>query len=162
MGHYAKVMGNIVVDVIVAKQDFIDSLEQDDAVQWVKTSYNTRGSVHYEPDSNTPSADQSKALRANFASIGDTYDPERDVFIPKMPFLTWKLDEETFTWYPPQPRPDDISDPDGNMIAFWVWMDEEYRETGDGWCLRELGVPYETPEPKVEIFKRALGIDVTE
>ena len=48
---------------------------------WVQTSYNTCAGVHYEPNSSTPSSDQSKALRKNFAGIGYTYDRGRDAFI---------------------------------------------------------------------------------
>ena len=40
---------------------------------WVQTSYNTRGGVHYQPNTHIPSEDQSKALRANYAGIGDIY-----------------------------------------------------------------------------------------
>ena len=76
MGHYAKVIGDTVVQVIVAKQDFIDTLP--DKNMWIKTSYNTHGGVHYTQDENnrrsTPSSDQSKALRKNYAGIGMTYD----------------------------------------------------------------------------------------
>ncbi len=50
MGHFAKVEDGIVTDIIVAEQEFIDSLPTDENSQWIQTSYNTRGNVHYGPD----------------------------------------------------------------------------------------------------------------
>ena len=113
MGHYAKIVNNKVVKVIVATQDFIQNYSDGEPElnkfpsSWVKTSYNTRGGIHYQPDSNTPSTDQSKALRGNFASVGFTYDEELDVFYPPQPFPSWNLNNETFTWESPIEYPTD-------------------------------------------------------
>ena len=100
VAHYAKVVEGIVETVIVADQEWIDTLDG----TWVQTSYNTRGGVHYgqdlEPDGGVP-------LRKNYASIGDTYDPVRDAFIPQKPFSNWILNEDTCLWVPPIARPDD-------------------------------------------------------
>ena len=70
MSHYAKVNNTIVEKVIVAEAEFFDTFVDSSPGAWVQTSYNTRGGVHYEPNSNTPSGDQSKALRKNYAVIG--------------------------------------------------------------------------------------------
>jgi hypothetical protein len=105
MAHFAKVENGIVTEVIVAKQEYIDSLK--DNFRWVKTSYNTRAGVYYEDNSDTPAKDQSRALRKNYAGIGYTYDKKRDAFIPQKPFESWLLDEETCTWVPPKPLPKD-------------------------------------------------------
>ena len=107
MGHYAKVIDGTVTDVLVATKDFIDSGAVGDPSIWIKTSYNTRGGVHYEPNSNTPSIDQSKALRKNYASPGFTYDSARDAFIPPKPFPSWVLNEDTCLWEAPYLKPDD-------------------------------------------------------
>ena len=101
MAHFAKVEDGFVVQVIVAEQDFINTLNG----TWIQTSYNTRGNVHYAPNSNTP--DDGVALRKNFAGIGFTYDSEKDAFIPPSPFPSWILDEETCLWNPPIPHPED-------------------------------------------------------
>jgi len=103
MGHFAKVVDQIVVTVIVAEADFIATLE--DANSWIQTSYNTRGGIHYMPNSITPSDDQSKALRKNYAGIGYTYDSERDAFIPPKPYPSWLLDETTCLWIAPKVKP---------------------------------------------------------
>ena len=103
MAHYAKIENNIVTNVIVAEQDFIDTLE--DKELWVQTSYNTRGGVHYLPDSNTPSGQPH--LRYNYAGIGFTYDEERDAFIPPKTYDSWILNEETCLWEAPISYPQD-------------------------------------------------------
>lgn len=105
MGHYAKVVDNIVISVIVAEQDFIDSYDDGTPCQWIQTSYNTRGGIHYQSNTTTPSIDQSKALRKNYAGIGFTYDPNRDAFIPPKPNPSWILNEETCLWESPVPYP---------------------------------------------------------
>ena len=87
MGHFAKVIDGVVANVIVAEQDFIDTLPDKDS--WVQTSYNTQGGVHLL--GGTP-------LRMNYAGIGYTYDPVRDAFIPPRPEGEWVLNEETCQW----------------------------------------------------------------
>lgn len=72
-----------------------------------RTSYNTRGGVHYQADNNTPSIDQSKAYRKNYAGIGYYYDSIRDAFIPPKPFPSWTLNEESCLWDSPLPYPND-------------------------------------------------------
>lgn len=89
---------NIVTEVIVAEQDFIDSGAVGDPSLWIQTSYNTVGGKHLL--GGTP-------LRKNFAAIGYTYDRVRDAFIPPKPFESWALDEDTCLWGPPMPYPND-------------------------------------------------------
>lgn len=103
MAHYAKVENGIVTQVIVAEQDVIDSGIFGHG--WVQTSYNTRGGVHYDPSTGEPSADQSKALRKNYAGVGYAYDENRNAFIPPQPYPSWTLDEGTCNWNPPTPMP---------------------------------------------------------
>lgn len=105
MGHYAKVVDGKVTQVIVAKEDFFQTFVDSSPGQWIKTSYNTRGGIHYEPNSDTPSPDQSKSLRKNFAGIGYSYDVTLDAFIPPKPYPSWILDEQTGLWNPPVPMP---------------------------------------------------------
>ena len=106
MSHFAKINNDgIVQRVIVADQDFIDSGVVGDAINWVQTSYNTRGGVHYAPNSHEP--DGGVALRKNYAGKGYTYDSDKDAFIAPKPYPSWLLDEDTCQWNPPIPYPDD-------------------------------------------------------
>ena len=107
MSHFAKVSDGRVTQVIVAEPEFFHTFVDTSPGEWIQTSYNTRGGVHYEPNSNTPSADQSRALRKNYAGIGYTYDRALDAFIPPRPYPSWILDNDTCLWNAPQPYPDD-------------------------------------------------------
>lgn len=97
MSHFAEINEeNIVVRIIVAEQDFIDSGAVGDPTKWIQTSYNTRGGQHILGA--TP-------LRKNYAGIGYTYDAQRDAFIPPKPYASWTLNEATCLWNPPIPYP---------------------------------------------------------
>jgi hypothetical protein len=102
MAHFAKVENGIVVQVIVAEQDVIDSGIFGHG--WVQTSYNTRGGVHY--DSNGK-ADKKLQLRKNYAGIGYSYDETLDAFIPPQPYESWILNESTCLWDAPVAMPTD-------------------------------------------------------
>lgn len=98
MSHFARVVNGIVEEVIVAEQDFVNSLPQEEGTQWVQTSYNTQAGNHVL--GGTP-------LRKNFAGVGYIYDSVRDAFIPPQPYPQWILNESTCHWEPPYPAPDD-------------------------------------------------------
>lgn len=99
MSHFAEIDDDgIVLRVIVAEQDFIDSGLVGDSSNWIQTSYNTRGGVHIL--GGTP-------LRKNYAGIGYTYDEERDAFIPPKPYPSWVFGAGTCTWKSPVPYPSD-------------------------------------------------------
>jgi hypothetical protein len=63
---------------------------------WKQTSYNTSEGVHKL--GGTP-------LRKNFASIGMTYDENRDAFIYSKPFNSFILNEDTCLWEAPVAKP---------------------------------------------------------
>jgi hypothetical protein len=109
MGHYAKVVDGTVSTVITATADFFTTFVDSSPGTWIKTSYNTRGGIHYEPNVNppVPSADQSKAIRANYAGIGYIYDAVNDVFYTTQPYPSWTISAPTWQWQPPVPYPDD-------------------------------------------------------
>lgn len=107
MGHFAKVLDGKVVQVIVAEKEFFDTFVDSSPGQWLRTSYNTRGGVHYLPNSDEPNPDQSQALRKNYAGVGYTYDPVRDAFIPPQPYPSWLLDEFSCLWKAPKQMPTD-------------------------------------------------------
>lgn len=114
MGHFAQIdENNIVVQVIVAEQDFIDSGVVGDPSKWIQTSYNTRGGEHVL--GGTP-------LRKNYAGIGYTYDKKLDAFIPPKPYDSWKLNKKTGLWDPPVPMPDD------GKIYIWEEALQEWKK----------------------------------
>ena len=107
MAHFARIKNGIVDFVTVGRDD--DESREDELAHdgWIyrRTSYNTRGGVHYTDGQ--PSADQSKAFRKNYAGLGYTYDAERDAFIPPKPFNSWVLNETTCLWDAPIEMPAD-------------------------------------------------------
>lgn len=107
MSHFAKVVDGIVSQVIVAEPEFFESFVDSSPGEWIRTSYNTRGGVHIDPETGEPSADQTKALRKNYAGIGFTYDRTRDAFTPPKPFASWILNEDSCLWESPVPYPTD-------------------------------------------------------
>ncbi len=85
MSHFAKISGsnNVVTEVIVSEQDFINSGKVGDSFNWVQTSYNNN-------------------FRKNFATVGGTYDKTRDAFIAPQPepsaSIPYVLNEDTCRW----------------------------------------------------------------
>lgn len=123
MGHYAKVKQGKVVKVIVAEASFFDNFVDDSPGSWIQTSYNTRGGVHYEPNSNVTSSDQSKALRGNYAGVGYTYDSTLDAFYPPQPFNSWTLDTGSFSWEAPVAYPSGAAT--GSYTGSYSWSESE-------------------------------------
>lgn len=104
MSHFAKVLNGVVIQVIVAEQEFFETFVDSSPGQWIQTSYNTRANVHYGPDG---MPDGGAALRGNYAGIGFTYDAENDVFYEPQPYPSWVLDTTSWTWSAPVPCPTD-------------------------------------------------------
>ena len=97
MSHFAKIdSNNIVTEVIVAEQDFINSGLVGDSFLWVQTSYNN-------------------SFRKNFAKIGDTWDSTKNAFIPPKPYPSWTLNETTCQWEAPSAAP----------AAHYTWNETE-------------------------------------
>ena len=132
MGHFAEINSdNIVLRVIVAKQESIDNGDAGNPSNWIKTSYNTRGGKHYpmtatidenrktlDEDGNVEDEEDQKVyapsttsdgdgFRKNYAGVGYIYDASRDAFYAPQPYPSWTLDDDTCIWNPPTAYPDD-------------------------------------------------------
>ena len=120
MAHYAFVdENNIVTEVIVGR-------DEDDLVEGVtswedyygafrgqrclQTSYNTIAGQHLS--GGTP-------FRGNYAGIGFEYREDLDAFIAPQPFDSWVLNEETYSWEAPIPKPNGAFVWDENL-GDWV------------------------------------------
>jgi hypothetical protein len=116
MSHYAKVCDGKVVQVIVAEAEFFDNFVDASPGTWIQTSYNTSGNTHKL--GGTP-------LRGNYAGVGFTYDHQNDVFYAPAPYASWILNESTWLWEAPTPRPDDGKNYTWNEPTLsWVLADE--------------------------------------
>ena len=107
MAHFAKVDNGTVTKIVVAEPEFFETFIDNSPGEWIQTSYNTHGGVHYGLD-NQP--DGGVALRKNFAGVGFTYDASRDAFYAPQPFSSWILDEDSCLWEAPVAYPDADSD----------------------------------------------------
>lgn len=135
MGHYAKIVDGTVVDVIRADAEFFETFVDESPGEWVKTSYNTRGGMHYDLNVGELSEDQSKALRKNYATIGGKYDGTG--FYEAQPYASWTLNSETYFWEPPIAMPElTQAEIDDNKI--YDWDEDAYQaDNTQGWVLRD-------------------------
>lgn len=104
MSHYAKVLDGKVIQVIVAESEFFDTFIDTSPGEYVQTSYNTRGGIHYGQDGKP---DGGIALRGNYAGVGDIYDRINDVFYRPQPYPSWTISAPDWTWTAPSPMPID-------------------------------------------------------
>ena len=90
MAYFAKLGTGNIVEQEKLGNDFINKLYNTKDV-WKQTSYNNN-------------------IRKNYAAVGYTYDQTRDAFIPKKPYNSWTLNEDTCQWEAPVAYPDDGKD----------------------------------------------------
>jgi len=133
MAHYAFLDSKKIVTEVIVGRDEDDLVEN--VASWetyygefrgqacFQTSYNTSGGVHYTDGE--PSADQSKALRYNYAGIGYSYDDTRDAFIPPQPYASWVLDEATCLWVAPIAYPAEGAHTWDEQAGDWVEVTDE-------------------------------------
>jgi len=114
MAHFAQIdENNIVIQVLVTDSNDPNGDEgyqwliENLGGTWIQTSYNTRAGIHYDPETGEANADQSKALRKNFAGVGDIYHADIDAFSLPKPYDSWVLDPETALWQAPVEYPTD-------------------------------------------------------
>ena len=114
MSHFAKIdSNNIVTQIIVAEQDFINSGAVGDSFLWVQTSYNNN-------------------FRKQFAGAGHIYDSTKDIFIVPQPFASWDLDSSN-DWQPPIALPSDAS-----LDKQYEWDEDVYQaDNSKGWVVVE-------------------------
>ena len=122
MAHFAEIENNIVTRVVVVHNNELldeNGIEQEangiafcqshfGTINWIQTSYNGK-------------------IRKNYASIGHTYDEQRDAFIAPKPYPSWVLNETTCQWVSPVPHPTD------NKRYYWdenttSWVLSAYQE----------------------------------
>lgn len=132
MAYYAFLDENNIVTEVITGRDETDTSE--DWELWYsnfrgqpckRTSYNSRGGVHYDSEGKP---DGKPAFRKNYAGIGFIYDITIDAFIPPKTYPSWLLDTQSCLWVPPIPYPTD-----GKMY-FW-------NETTQSWDLVDVPQP---------------------
>jgi hypothetical protein len=110
MAHYAFLDQNNIVTEVITGKDENELLEGLTPEEWYE-NYRGQRCIRTSYNGN---------IRKNYAGIGFFYDEDKDAFIPRKPFNSWILNEETCQWEPPVARPIiDESDP-----KFYRWNEE--------------------------------------
>ena len=119
MASFAKIgLNNKVIEVLSVVNEVLhdsNGVEQEDIgidfltkltgyPVWKQTSYN-------------------RNIRKNFAGIGYTYDEDRDAFIPKKPYNSWLLNEDTCRWEAPISKPELTQEQIDNK-NYYIWNEE--------------------------------------
>ena len=120
MAHFAKIgLNSKVIEVVSVNNEVLKdssgSEREELGIQflneltgwpiWKQTSYNNN-------------------IRKNYASIGYSYDEDRNAFIAKKPYNSWILNEDTCRWESPIPMP--------NNGSIYIW-----NETTQNWDLQQ-------------------------
>ena len=122
-----------VEDESVGK-DYLQSHNNWPRNMWIQTSYNTRGGKHYDNKTRELSADQSKALRGNYAGIGSTWDKDNNIFYSPKPYASWVLNTTTADWHSPiGDAPDDLTDEEKAAGTRYAW-----NEDGQSWDKKSI------------------------
>lgn len=146
MGHYAFLdENNIVVEVITGRNEneVVDGISDWEnyygtlkGLTCKRTSYNTYANYHKEGGF---------AFRGNYAGFGYKYNSLLDAFIPPTPFTSWVIDENTFQWIAPTPKPTEEGDyvwselqiswiirpekPDVSTAWYWDYETDQWSES---------------------------------
>jgi hypothetical protein len=151
MAHFAKIgLNSKVLNVVVISDDVLKDEAGNEVEElgrqflenstgwpiWKQTSFNTKGGVYYTDYDNTiPGDDQSKVLRANFASVGYIYDETNDIFYkPKFnDYVSWTLNTTKGIWEAP------IAFPTANNYDNGYPRSIEWDESNQRWLSRTEG-----------------------
>lgn len=110
MAHYAFLDdNNIVTEVIVGidETELIEGLEPEIWYGKFRGQICKRTSYNHQ-------------IRKKYACIGDFYDSQKDAFISPQPWPSWILDETSWDWKPPVPKPPE------NVISWWSEEDLDW------------------------------------
>tara|TARA_R100001086_G_C11764227_1_gene238990 strand:+ start:270 stop:710 length:441 start_codon:yes stop_codon:yes gene_type:complete len=144
MAHFAKIgMSSKVISVLrLNDKDMLDANGVEDekvgqqylekhnnwpAQMWIQTSYNTHCGKH-------KSADDSKALRGNYAGIGMTWDEDNQIFWPKKPYDSWVKNTTDAQWHSPigdAPALPEVTLETQATASYYEW-----NEVGQSWDLK--------------------------
>jgi len=112
-------------------QQYLERHSNWPALMWIQTSYNTRGGKHYDSQTGELSADQSKALRGNYAGIGYTWDEDNNIFYPKKPYASWVLNTSEARWQSPIGDAPDLGEESETHRYEWNESDQSWDKTAN-------------------------------
>ena len=127
-------------------QQYLEHHNNWPAQMWIQTSYNTSGGKHYTVTTDSEgnqtkseSADQSKALRGNYAGIGYEWDEDNNIFWPNKPFASWVKNTSDASWHSPiGDAPDLTAEQISQNEAGTHSWGYGWNEEGQSWDLTDL------------------------
>jgi hypothetical protein len=148
MAHFAKLglNGKVLAVLTLDNKDMLNADNKEDesvgqqylerhnnwpAQMWIQTSYNTRGGKHYDNKTGELSADQSKALRGNYAGVRYIWDEDNNLFYPKKPHASWVLNTTTADWHSPIGDVPALTEEQQAANSYYEW-----NESGQSWDLK--------------------------
>jgi len=98
MAHFARIVNNIVTNVIVVHNNelLVDGVENE--IKGREFCYNLLGGEWIQTS-------YSNSIRKQYAGIGYTYDVVKDQFVQPQPFASWSLDSNN-DWQAPTAKPE--------------------------------------------------------
>lgn len=109
MAHYAFIdENNIVTEVITGRNED----EVVDGISDWESHY-----AELRPGMRCKRTSYHGKIRKNYASIGYSYDEDRDAFIPPKPYASWIFNEDTCRWDAPVAKPTDAT-------KDWLWDED--------------------------------------
>jgi len=119
------------IETELVGQSYLEKVHHWPAHLWIKTSYNTEKGQYWV--NQQLGEDQSKAFRGNFAGIGMIWDSVNNVFYDAQPYPSWTLNNTTWTWEPPVPKPKNLTSvgPNGGELITGIYVWNEATTTWD-------------------------------
>ena len=104
MAHFAQLDANNVVTnvIVVGDQNCLGDGGIESEQVGIDFCRNTFGA-----DTRWAQTSITNRIRKNYASIGYTFDIQRDAFIPPQTYPSWVLNEDTCRWDAPVEKPED-------------------------------------------------------
>ena len=112
-------------------QQYLERHSNWPALMWIQTSFNTHGGKHYDPQTGELSADQSKALRGNYAGIGYTWDEDNNLFYPRKTHTSWVLNTSEARWQSPIGDAPDLGEESETHRYWWNESDQSWDKTAN-------------------------------
>ena len=124
---FAKIKDNVVLDILVADQNFINSLPEEEGVIYVESTNNVYSGKEHDDDGNEICDNR----QMNSASIGGNYNLDEDIFYDAQPHPSWVLNTDDYGWDAPIPEPD--------IEETFYWDEAAYQaDNTKGWQILNL------------------------
>lgn len=108
MAHFAKLdQNNTVLEVhVISNTELLDENGVEQESKGIQFLINWCNGTH----TNWKQASYNGNIRKRYPSVGDTYNPQLDIFLPPKPYPSWVLHETMTYWISPIAAPEENSE----------------------------------------------------